>query len=148
MSSEVRPIRAASHKEAANQGTGATNRRKPDPHPFMLRTVRESQPADHVQGMERLTAQPVEAVSPEMEPTMSIRNILMTTAALAMLTPVIAPTASSAAGGFAANAAAGMAASPRGAAAGGAPAAAAPAGGGVHVGGGGGGGWSHGGVAA
>src|SRR3982750_2951162 len=69
MSSEVRPIRAASHKEAANQGIGATNRRKPDPPPFMLRTVRESQPADRVQGMERLTAQPVEAVSPEMEPT-------------------------------------------------------------------------------
>ena len=69
---------------------------------------------------------------------MSIRNILMTSAALAMLTPLIAASPSLAAGrGFAGNAAAGIAASPRGMAA---------AGGGVHMGGGG-GGWNHGGVA-
>ncbi len=43
---------------------------------------------------------------------MSIRNILMTTAALAMLTPMIAPAASFAAGrGMAGNVAAGVAAS-------------------------------------
>ena len=68
---------------------------------------------------------------------MSIRNILMTSAALAMLTPLIAATPSFAEGrGFAGHAAAGIAASPRGMAA---------AGSGVHMGGGG--GWNHGGVA-
>ena len=71
---------------------------------------------------------------------MSIRNILMTSAALAMLTPLIAATPSFAAGrGFAGNAAAGIAAS-RGMA--------AAAGWRRRRGmGGGGGGWNHGGVA-
>ena len=73
---------------------------------------------------------------------MSIRNILMTSAALALLTPLIAATPSFAEGrGFAGNVAAGIAASPRGmanaTAGGGAPV------GGMHVGGGG--GWNHGG---
>jgi hypothetical protein len=90
--------------------------------------------------LERLPAQPVETVSPEMEPTMSIRNILMTSAALAMLTPLIAATPSFADGrGFVRGAAAGIAASPRG------MANVAAGGGGVHMGGGG--GWNHGGVA-
>jgi len=66
---------------------------------------------------------------------MSIRNILMTTAAVAMLTPLIAPTPSFAGGrGLAGNIATGIAANPSGVAN------AAASGGSVH-------GWSHGGVA-
>jgi hypothetical protein len=66
---------------------------------------------------------------------MSICRILMTTAALAMLTPLIAATPSFAEGrGFLRSTAAGVAASPRGVAN-------VAAGGGVHVGGGG--GWNH-----
>ena len=75
---------------------------------------------------------------------MNIRKILMTTAALAMVTPLLAATPSFAAGrgGMAGHVAAGIAGSPRGMAN-------AGAGGGVHMGGGGmrvgGGGWNHGG---
>jgi hypothetical protein len=147
MSSDVRPIGLpARNKPLARVSVMvATNRRK-----------REAARSSRVQfgshnlrivfrALERLPAPPVEAVSPEMEPTMSIRNILMTTAALAMLTPLIIPTTSFAAGrGIAGNVAAGVAASPQGvahaAAGGGAPV------GGMHVGGGG--GWNHGGGVA
>lgn len=71
---------------------------------------------------------------------MSMRKILMTTAALALLTPLIAATPSFAEGrGFLRSTAAGIAASPRGMAN-------VAAGGGMHVGGGG--GWNHGGGVA
>jgi hypothetical protein len=90
--------------------------------------------------LERLSVPPVETASPEMERAMNMRTILMTTAALAMLTPLLLPTTSFAEGrGFAGHA--GIAASPRGAAN------MAAGGGGVHMGGGG-GGWNHGGGVA
>jgi hypothetical protein len=73
-----------------------------------------------------------------MESTMNIRKMVMSTAALAMLTPLIAATPSFAEGrGFAGHMAAGIAASPRGVAN-------AAGGGGVRMGGG----WNHGGGVA
>src|SRR5512144_723918 len=133
MSSDVRPIRPPAHKPAHNSpiprhwSVVATNGRKG----ARIRSSRVQLEGHNLRfvfrGMERLLAQPVERYPPEMEQTMSIRNILMTTAALALLTPLIAPTASFAQNrGPAGNIAAGVAAGPRsmGTAA---PAAAAPA---------------------
>jgi BA14K-like protein len=74
-----------------------------------------------------------------MERKMNLRMTLMTTAALAMLTPLIATPSFAEGRGFAGHA--GIAASPRG------MANAAAGGGGWSRGGGGGGGWNHGGVA-